>query len=415
MLQPSKTLGIDFGTSNSAAGILRDGRAHLLEVESGKFTLPTSVFFDFESRKTVFGTPANQALIEGHDGRFMRALKSVLGTSLMREKRMLMGERLDFIDITARFLARLKARAEEGYNQEFDHALSGRPVLFHSANAGRNVQALKDLQECYQRAGFKGVEFMFEPEAAALANHQHMARDTLGLVVDIGGGTSDFTLFKLGEGAAIDIIASHGVRVGGTDFDRKLSIDHVMPLLGKGGEIRNTFGGDTAIAPNTVFNNLATWEKIPFLYSPEIRSSVKDLQKFAVNKVLFNRLAEVLDSQLGHDLAFNVERAKIAANEGIGASIDMRLVERDLETHLSSAEIAGSLNGLVGKIETASAEILAQAGCRADDVGSLIFVGGSSQMQVVETALRAAFPAAIPHKTSALTAVVDGLAIASGR
>ena len=138
------TLGIDFGTSNSAAGYAVDGQTHLVALEPGEQTLPTAVFFDFDARKVVYGRPANGALIAGDEGRYMRALKSLLGTSLMRESRMLLNERQDFITIVARFLTTLKERAEAESGLKFDTALSGRPVLFHSANAERNAQALVD-------------------------------------------------------------------------------------------------------------------------------------------------------------------------------------------------------------------------------------------------------------------------------
>jgi hypothetical chaperone protein len=98
----NNTLAIDFGTSNSAAAMLVNGKPWHIEIETGFETLPTSLFFDFSNQKTLFGNAANTALIDGREGRFMRSLKSVLGTSLMREKRQIMDERLTFIEIIGR-------------------------------------------------------------------------------------------------------------------------------------------------------------------------------------------------------------------------------------------------------------------------------------------------------------------------
>ena len=296
MTSGSHTLGIDFGTSNSAVGYLRDGVPHLINIEGQSQTLPTSVFFDFETRATSFGSAANNALINGEYGRFMRALKSVLGTGLMHEKRQILQQRMDFTDIIALFLRALKTRAEAASGLSFETALSGRPVHFHSHAPERDAKAEADLRSCYLKAGFKEVRFMYEPEAAALANHAHMAPGSLGLIVDVGGGTSDFSLFR--AGAVPEIIASHGVRIGGTDFDRLLSVDHVMPLFGKGSLLNKEFGQGTVIAPNGLFQALATWEKIPFLYTAETRREAKELEKYATNPALFAQLGSVLEHEM---------------------------------------------------------------------------------------------------------------------
>ncbi len=405
------TLAIDFGTSNTAAGYMLNGAPKLLEVEAGNSTLPTSIFFDFDARKALFGTPANAALIDGEYGRFMRALKSVLGTGIMYERRRIMDEQIDFIEIISRFLREIKSRAEAASGLRFDKALSGRPVHFHSDDPKKDAQALLDLRACYLKAGFSDVDFMFEPEAAALANHSHLSASTLGLIVDIGGGTSDFTIFETLE-SGIKIRASHGVRVGGTDFDRKLSIDHIMPLLGKGSQIRKAFGSETMTAPNAIFHNLATWQKIPFMYTGETRREANELLKYAAEPQLLKRLTDTLESELGHDLAFVTEAGKIACNQS-DATIDLSVLEPRLSAPLSQTALGQSLQALTSKIETCATETLKQASLSAEQVDSLIFVGGSSLMGVVTSTLQGQFPTAKPHRTSAFTAVIEGLTLAT--
>ncbi len=405
------TLAIDFGTSNTAAGYMLEGAPKLVDIEPSNSTLPTSIFFDFDSRKTLFGTQANKALITGDYGRFMRALKSVLGTSIMHERRRIMDEQIDFIEIISRFLREIKTRAEAASGLTFNKALSGRPVHFHSDDPAKDAQALTDLRACYLKAGFTDVKFMFEPEAAALANHSHLAQGTLGLIVDIGGGTSDFTIFETAQNG-IKIRASHGTRVGGTDFDRKLSIDHIMPLLGKGSQIRKAFGDETMPAPNAIFHNLATWQKIPFMYTGETRREANDLLKHAAEPQLLKRLTDTLENELGHDLAFAAERGKIAANIA-DASIDLTVLEPSLTAPLTQAALGHALHALTTKIQSATAETLALASLPPAQINSLIFVGGSSLMTVVESTLQAQFPTAQPHRTSAFTAVIEGLILAT--
>jgi len=408
-----KTLGLDFGTSNTAAGILRDGEPFLIEVEAGRSTLPTSVFYDAYEPVELFGSAANKALIDGREGRFMRALKSVLGTSLMHEVRWVGSARRSLIEVIAGFLAEVKTRAEAATGQQFDTALSGRPVHFHSTDAARDARALVDLTECYRVAGFSDVRFLFEPEAAAIG-YGNLASGQTGLIVDIGGGTSDFTVFR-GGSDGIEILASHGVRIGGTDFDKILNLRHVMPLLGQGTAIRHVFGKDTHTAPNAIFQDLATWEKIPFLYNGATRRDVAEMLKLAVEPEKLHRLAEVLEHELGHDLAFAVEAAKIAVNGGGDAEIALGMVQKGLSAAMTQADLWTGLQDHAGRIGAAARETLDMAGVPAEGVGSVILVGGSSLMRVVESALRGLCPEAKMERGDAFTAIADGLAIASAR
>lgn len=411
----TRTLAIDFGTSNSAVGAMVDGEPRLVEVEPGQDTIPTSIFFDFSSRETLFGTLANRALIEGQEGRFMRSLKSVLGTSLMHEKRWIMGREMSFVDIIGDFLSALKSRAETAFDQEFDTALSGRPVHFHSGDPTRDEQAYRDLCQCYGRAGFQSVSFMPEPEAAARAYGVSDQADQIGMIVDIGGGTSDFTLFS-NRAEQMEVLASHGVRVGGTDFDRALSIAHVMPLFGRGAPIGRDMGPGTVGAPNWIFNDLATWQKIPFLYTGKTRAEVAQLTRLAIEKRPFERLTEVLELELGHDVAFAVERGKIAANASVESlgRVDLDPIEPGLSAQIGPDDLAQTLAPAAEKIQTCARETLAMADTQGDRVDRVIFVGGSSLMAVVELAMVGLFPKAKLEYGDAFTAIIDGLVLSSG-
>lgn len=409
------TLGIDFGTSNTAAGVMAAGRPHLITVEPGRKTLPTSVFFDYDRKLTTYGSVANAALIDGREGRFMRALKSVLGTPLMREKRQIAYERLTLIEVVARFLQMIRERAEAETGETYDAALSGRPVRFHSSDHVRNAQAEVDLREAYLIAGYKDVAFVYEPEAAALASGP-LDKGALGMIVDIGGGTSDFSIFER-DGDTTRIIASHGVRVGGTDFDRAISIAEVMPLLGRGAEVRNAMGEGRHIAPNAIFNDLATWQKIPFVYTAENRWMAADFAKLGVDRSLFDRLETVLEMELGHDIAFAVEAGKIKLNQPdlSEAAIDLRVIETALWAKLTQSVMDTVLSGHAAQIEACASETLEMAGVSPDKIGKIVFVGGSSLLKSVEAVMIAMFPDATLERTEAFTAVADGLAIAASR
>ncbi|MDF1853947.1 Hsp70 family protein [Pseudooceanicola sp.] len=407
------TLAIDFGTSNSAMAVIENGQLRRLPAEPGSQTLPTAVFFPADKGAMRIGAAAGTALIEGEEGRYMRALKSVLGDPLLHESRLIGGKRRSIAEVITAFLATLRSRAEAATGQPLRRALSGRPVHFHTRDAEKDAQAEADLRACYLAAGFDEVAFLFEPEAAALASHSLSQPGATGLIVDIGGGTSDFSVFRV-ESGQLRILASHGIRLGGTDFDRAISLDQVMPELGRGGTLRREFGSELLPVPAAIYADLATWARIPLLYSPETRRKVDAMLRLATDRRALERLATVLRDELGHDIAFAVERGKIAANAGAAdAAIALGVIETGLQVPLSPTEMAAALARFHDDLHGAAAETLTLAGIAAEQIGSIILVGGSSLMQLVPETMRALCPGAAVHMSEAFTAVVDGLALAT--
>lgn len=401
-------LGLDFGTSNTAAGVMAGGRPFAIPLEPGLDTLPSAIFIDPNSKAFLIGSAAAQAMRMGQEGRFMRALKSVLGTPLAHEPRQFLGQKMTLIDIIATFLAEIKARAQSFTGMQFDAVLSGRPVHFHSNAPQRDAQAQADLRSAYEKAGFQDVAFLPEPEAAALAV-QGTGRM---LIVDIGGGTSDFTLC-LRENGQTRVLASRGLRLGGTDFDRSLSLAAAMPLLGYGALLGAEFGPNKTEAPRALFHDLATWQKIPFVYDGQSLRDVRRWVRLAEEPRLFERLGDVLEMHLGHDVAYAVEAGKIGANKGQDAQINLDVVERGLQAPLGAALLQATLGGFAAEINAQALATIADAGCQPAQVDMVVFVGGSSLMGVVRQALAHSLPDARQENAEVFTAVVHGLAIAA--
>ena len=401
-------LGLDFGTSNTGAGVMAAGRPYAIPLEPGAQTLPTAVFVDFAERRYLYGQAAARAMMAGAEGRFMRALKSILGTRLAREPRRFLNERLTLIEVIARFLDEIRQRSEAHTGQRFDAVLSGRPVRFHSASAERDAQARDDLAEAYRMAGFTDVAFLNEPESAALA----VEGQGRMLIVDIGGGTSDFTLCERFNGQT-RVLASHGIRLGGTDFDRELSLAHAMPLLGYGAMIGAEFGAAAHRAPNAPFLDLASWEKIAFVYDVKLLREVRRWVRLAPDPVPFERLAEVLESHLGHDIAYAVEAGKIAANGTGRGRIGLDVVERGLHAELRREVMQANLAGFAEQIAGAARDTLERADCAPGRVDQVVYVGGSSLMGALRAQMARLLPDARSVDTEVFTAVVHGLAIAA--
>lgn len=409
----SQTLAIDFGTSNSAVALAHAGGVWRVPIEHGAQTLPTAVFFPGDDGEMRIGASAATALISGEEGRYMRALKSVLGQPLLHEKRLIGGRRRSLAEIISAFLVELRQRSEAATGQRFHRVLSGRPVHFYSADPQRDAQAEEDLRGCYLAAGFTDVAFLPEPEAAALACQGLGATTQIGLVVDIGGGTSDFSVFRSADGRA-EILASHGIRLGGTDFDHAVSMVHAMPLLGLGGQLRREMGAGLLPVPRAPYVDLATWAKIPFLYSPETRRMAAGMARLAVEPEKMGRLGTVLEHELGHELAFAVERGKIDANGRAAAGrIKMDFLEPGLTATITPQSLNDTLAPNRGLLRKAAAETISAAGLQPGAIGRILLVGGSSLMSLVAEEMQLLCPKATVQRSEAFTAVVDGLALAA--
>ncbi|HJV92474.1 MAG TPA: Hsp70 family protein, partial [Azonexus sp.] len=194
---PARACGIDFGTSNSTVGCVRPGQPSLFALEAGKLTLPSVVFFNAEDATTRFGRAGLADYLAGYEGRLMRSLKSLLGSSLIDGKTEVHGRSLLFRDLLGQFIGDLKRRADLHGGRPFEQAVFGRPVYFVDGDAEADRAAEATLAGIAHAVGFREVSFQYEPIAAAFHYETEIHREELVLVADIGGSTSDFSLVRL--------------------------------------------------------------------------------------------------------------------------------------------------------------------------------------------------------------------------
>ncbi len=188
-----------------------------------------------------------------------------------------------------------------------------------------------------------------------------------------------------------------------------------MPLLGKGTELRKIMGPGSSPTPNAIFNDLATWELIPFLYTPQNRRLATEMARLAHQPDKLSRLAKVLEDELGHEMSFAVERGKIAANGGAErAAILLDQIEPGLAVPLSAEALGASLVQHADALAEGSRETLRIAGMDVTRVEKVVYVGGSSLMSMVSQTMKEQFPQAAHAFSDVFTAVADGLAIAAG-
>ena len=415
---PIRHCGLDFGTSNSTLGIAgTDGVPRLVPIEGDNVTVPSVLFFSFEEEATYFGRRALSEYIGGAEGRLLRSLKSVLGTALMADVTRVKARQIKFIDILGLFVAELRTRAEARAGNELTHVVVGRPVRFVDDDEEADAEAQRQLESAVRRQGFEHIEFQFEPIAAALDYERQVSREELALVVDIGGGTSDFSVLRVSPERAKavdrkgDILSTTGVHLGGTDFDRLLSMQKVMPFLGYGSMLRD---GKRAV-PVAPYYDLATWHRINRLYNQKALLDLRQTRFEAREAGRIEQFIAIVRERQGHRLAGAVEDAKIALTAAPEVNFGFASPGAAISETLSRADLDTALLDAVQTIGTTIDTALRDADVSAAAIQTLILTGGSTQIPIIATLLRGLFPGARFVETDAFGSVGLGLALDASR
>jgi len=404
--------GLDFGTSNSALGIVRDGAPVLAPLENGETLIPSAIFFDFETHgRVLFGAQAIATYVEQHEGRLMRALKTILGSPLIDEATAVGRRRMPLTEVVELFIGELKRRAEDFLGTEIERVVHGRPVRFVDGDDAADAKAQATLEAIARRVGFREIAFEYEPIAAAYHYEETVSREEIVLVADIGGGTSDFSVIRIGpERAALpdrrnDILANAGARIGGTDFDSLLSLKSVMPMLGLGTKLIDK---DLPM-PGATYFELATWATINFAYNHKTEREVRELLRQSCEPHKVARLLKTIRRHLGHSIAFAVEDAKIALSDAAETRIPLEFIEAALAAEASRELFERAVCDKTDRLCDVAAQCVTQAGLQPRDIHTVFLTGGSSRVPAVRRAIAAAAPEAAARTGSDFLSVALGL------
>lgn len=409
--------GIDFGTSNSTVGMYRDGRARLVALEGAQVTMPSAVFYNFEDNGTYFGRRAIADYTDHVEGRLLRALKSVLGSSLAHEKTRIKARSIAFTDIIGSFIHYLKDRLETEAGQEVESVVMGRPVHFVDEDEAADREAQNQLEHAARAQGFRHIAFQFEPIAAALDYERQVSGEELALIVDIGGGTSDFSIVRVSpqrakaEDRRDDILASTGVHIGGTDFDKLLSVSHVMPEFGY-----KTLSRDgKRNLPAGYYFDLATWQRINMLYTPKAMSDLRQMRQEAARPELVERMIDVVAHRQGHAMAGKVERAKIDLTDAADTMMDISLSGERLQLPVTRAGLDEAIAHTVERVLKVISDSVTDAGVRPEEITTLFLTGGSTAIPLLKQNILALFPRARAVEGDMFGSVGLGLALDAKR
>ncbi len=429
MTRPPGFLAIDFGTSNSAVALPQpEGGVRLVDLESGQPTMPTAVFYRADTppqqldAERLYGRAAIAAYVEGIDGRLMRSMKSILGSSLLDQGTDIGGGRaVRYRDVVVGYLRHLKIRAEAEAGHPVSRAVLGRPVFFVDDEPARDAQAQAALEAAARQAGFTELQFQYEPIAAALDFERTVQQECLVLVADIGGGTSDFSLVRVGPERAKraramaerrdDILANHGVHLAGTDFDRHLELACILPLLGYRTLRPARKGEAPREVPSAVYFDLATWHLINTVYAPARLAELRSMKGWYADPRHHTRLMTAVDERLGHALAAAAERAKIDVALHGQAAVDLGALESGLRSALNEAQAASAIEADLERIVQAALQTARQAGVAPAQVQALYFTGGSTGLTPLVDRIAACFPLAKPVRGDRFASVATGLGL----
>ncbi len=379
--------------------------------------MPSALFFNFDDDSVSVGRHAVSQYTDGVDGRLLRALKSVLGSSLVHEKTRIKKRSMLFSEIIGLFIGRLKAKLDEHHGQPVDHIVLGRPVRFVDRDDDADRTAQDELERAAQAQGFRHIEFQYEPIAAALDYEQQVSREEIALIVDMGGGTSDFSIVRVSpEGARKadrrgDILANEGIHIGGTDFDRLLSIAYVMPGLGY---LTPTKDGKRNL-PAGYFIDLATWHRIHRLYTPKALIDLRQIRYEAAQPELVELFIDIVEHRLGHLLATRVEDAKIALTEGDAARLHLDLSNAALDIGFTRTQLEDTLRGEISRVADTARQTLSSAGIAPRDVTAVFLTGGSTAIPLARQSILSLVPQAAVVQGDAFGSVGIGLALDAAR
>ncbi len=410
--------GLDFGTSNSTIGTLVNNSCQLVPLENDKVTLRSAIFCDIEMAQWVFGQEGVNRYLEGVPGRLMTSLKTVLGSSLMDEKTVIFNKLVPYTQVLFNFMRHIKNLAEKATKKELTRAVFGRPVYFHDHDPQKDQQAQNTLEAIGKDLGFTEIVFQYEPIAAARAYEATISQEQLALIVDIGGGTSDFTVIRLHPKTAShdrskDLLANNGVHIAGNNFDQKLSLTTVMPLLGMGTKMR---GSSSEIeVPSSFYHDLTTWHTLSNLYSAKTIAHLGSLLTVANDKEKIQRLISVLKDHTGHHILDAVEKNKQHLSTQTEALLQLDFIEDDLKMLVRRTTFHQAISTQLEKILATVKQTLQMAQVRYEEISAIFYTGGSSKIPIIREQINSLFPAAKVIQGDAFGSVGLGLTIEAQR
>jgi hypothetical chaperone protein len=413
---------IDFGTSNSLLAAANRFDSHPpipLDPSADDPSLLRSVLFFPEARGPVGAGPAlgraalEQYVAQGTRGRLVRSLKRFLPMrGFVRTQ--INSRTYALEELIAIVLRELRERGDRYFGARVTRVLLGRPARF-AASAEDDAFAEERLRRAATLAGFTEVDFCPEPVAAARDFRAELARDTLLLVGDFGGGTSDYSLVRMGPGgfALSDVLAIGGVSVAGDALDGSLMRRHVVRHFGAEVQYRVPFGDNVLTMPKPLMEKLCSPAEMSLLAQRDAQSFLEDVRSWSLgedDRRHIDQLFTLVEDGLGFMLFEAIEQVKKQLSTAEQADLSFHVPGIELTQSIRRAEFergaSRELSAIIGALDAT----LERAGVHASDVELVCLTGGTARVPCLKAALAERFGEQRLHSLRGLHAVADGLA-----
>ncbi|WP_129127087.1 Hsp70 family protein [Geomonas oryzae] len=410
--------GIDFGTTNSALSVYRDGKVEVVDIDetSANRSLMRSVLYFNEDDEIFTGQDAiGQYVGEGAAGRFMQSIKTFLPNRSF-EGTEVFGKKYGIEDLVAIILRRIKAKGEAYVGAPVDSVVLGRPVVF-SEDAEKDALAQLRLEKAARKAGFRHIHFQFEPVAAALSFEETLpaGAEKLVFIGDFGGGTSDFTVIRVKGGAFAradrrsDVLSIGGVYTAGDKFDSQIMWEKVAKYFGRGVKYKGMGKDELFDIPHSIIYTLCQWHRIPLLRTRKIREQIRLIKNAATDRQALENLEHLISDNYGFFLFQRIEKAKCELSQQDHAEISFRERNLVINEGISREEFEAinqeNLNRISGTID----EVISRSGVGCDAIDTVFLTGGTSRIPMIRRLFEERFGPEKLENRNAFTSVVHGL------
>jgi len=372
-----------------------------------------------KNRLTSWTGPAGieHFLARGTSGRLIQSLKSFL-TSRSLLSTEVFGVRVTIEDLIARILGDLREKAEQAFGFPVTSAIAGRPVRFVGSDSeADDAYAEGRLRHAYELAGFKEVVFEMEPVAAAHYYESTLTKDELILIGDFGGGTSDFSLIRVGPSirkrgrTASDLLGNAGVGIAGDAFDAKIVRHLVSPHLGAGTQMRSV--GKMLPVPTWVYSKLERWHHLSFLKARDTMNMLASVRAQAVEPEKIEALIHLVNEDLGYRLHQAVQQTKFDLSSATKARFHFSDGSIEIDAVAQRAAFEGWIGEELASIEACVDGLLRDAGVKASKVNRVFLTGGSSFVPAVRRIFESRFGEERIRTGGEFTSVAQGLALSA--